>query len=115
MIIINNFKINLKINDFFIEAKGDLKEKVLSFEYENVNYTFNIEECILIRENEEFLSTMDFSKKKENCIYILKELNKTFYYNLITKEFTKQNNKVIINYLMNEEMFKLKLTWEEII
>lgn len=113
MISIKTFKIYLKINDFEINTFGTLDETILLFEYDNVKYTFDLEKVTLKRENEEFLSIMNFLIDEKNFCYILKEQNSKFYYNLIIKEFTKEDNKVIINYLMNEEEFKLKLTWEE--
>ncbi len=113
VIIIKNVKINLKINDFFIETKGTLEESKLKFENDTVKYEFNFDNLTLIRENDEFLSIIDFNKENDNNFYLLKEINKEITNNLIIKELQLKKNIVIIRYEIEEEPFKLLLSYEE--
>ena len=106
--------LKLKINDFLIEQQGKINENILSFSHNNVNYEFNIKELILRRENNEFLSIINFKKKEDNNFYLLKEVSKEIINNLVIKELQVLENMFIIRYEIDEMVFDFVLKYEEV-
>ena len=106
--------LKLKINDFSIEQKGILKDNVLSFKDNNVNYEFNTKELILKRENDEFLSIINFRREEDNNFYLLKEVSKEIINNLVIKELQVLENMYIIRYEIDEMSFNFSLKYEEV-
>ena len=69
------------------------------------NYTLknNQNEVIFTRENQEIIHTMIFNKQKTTVsIYYLKELHHSLEFNIKTTNLKVTNNKVIINYQIQE-------------
>lgn len=109
-------KINLKlkINDYLIENIATLKDNKIMFVHDNVNYEFDINELILKRENEEFLSIMNFKSEKNNNFYLLKEVSKEIINNLVIKELQVLEKMYIIRYEIDEIPFNLTLSYKEV-
>lgn len=109
-------KVNLKliINDFVIEEEGFIEENILFFSSDNVKYEFNIEDLVLKRENDEFLSIISFKKEKDNNFYLLKEVSKEIINNLVIKELQVLENMFIIRYEIEEVSYNFSLKYEEV-
>ena len=101
-------KVELKVNDYKI-TNGKKNNNVLEFVDKNDNITFDIENLILKRENNEIETTIDFKNKK--IIYITKKENLKFNIDINIQTISCENNKIIINYVVENETFNLILSY----
>lgn len=101
-------KVELKVNDYKI-TNGKKNNNILEFVDKNDNITFDIENLILKRENNEIETTIDFKNKK--IIYITKKENLKFNIDINIQTISCENNKIIINYVVEKETFNLILSY----
>ena len=106
---INYFLNSNKTRTF--ETTGVLNKNLLTFKDEEVMFVFDIEKCILKRKNDEYDLYLSFLDNKSSLN--MKKLG-IININLKTKNLEKNDNIIIINYLLNEEEFNLKINYEGI-
>lgn len=114
MIYIYNTQITLKINKTIIKTKGKLKESIIYFKHENINYEFDLTKLIFIRESNDFISKMEFNKNDKNNYYLLKSVNEKIIHNLVIKELQLLKNIVIIRYEIEGQEFNFKLSYKKV-
>lgn len=111
MIFINKYLIDLKLNDFKINCYGNIDNNKILFIHNNINYTFDIDKTILIKEDNNYLFTFLF----KNNILILhdKIQNKDINISLLINKLEIFEKKIIINYQIEDDRFNLTLTYTE--
>ena len=89
-----------------------MKKNRLSYVYDNYKYTLIIEsneKAILIRENNEIKSIINFTKNKtKQSNYILKNENITLDIDITTLVIEIDNNAIKIDYLVNDSNDKFE-------
>ena len=111
VIFINKYLIDLKLNDFKINCYGNIDNNKILFIHNNINYTFDIDKTILIKEDNNYLFTFLF----KNNILILhdKIQNKDINISLLINKLEIFEKKIIINYQIEDDRFNLTLTYTE--
>ena len=120
MIFINKYLIDLKLNDFKINCYGNIDNNKILFIHNNINYTFDIDKTILIKEDNNYLFTFLFKnnililhdKIQNKDINISLLINKleifekkiiiiphTYDKDFYAKKVNKNNEKIVISYL----------------
>jgi len=100
--------IELKINDYVIRD-GKRTNNTLTFIDKENTITFDIDKQVLKKENKETKNVIDFNKK--SIIYLLKENDSIFNIDININNMSCENNKIIINYEVEKEVFNLTITY----
>ena len=100
--------IELKINDYVIK-NGKKDGNVLTFIDKDNTITFDIDKLVLKKENKDTKNVIDFNKK--TIIYLLKENDSIFNIDINISNISCENNKIIINYEVEKEVFNLTITY----
>lgn len=103
-------KIKIEINDKKIETIGILKDNTLLLSDNNEKYKFNTKDLMLEKENNDLIINFDFINK--TLKYKLLETNSEFSSNFIILSLTKKYKKYSIIYQMGENIFNLKIEYE---
>ena len=107
-------KIELKINEYFLNTIGYLNNNILSFFDKDQNKTemiLDLNTNRFIRNNNECKIEIDFDQ--EEIKYYLKKEDLKFTQNIKTIMLKKNNNEYIINYQIEENPFVLNIKYEE--
>ncbi len=107
-------KIELKINEYFLNTIGYLNNNILSFFDKDQNKTemiLDLNTNRFIRNNNECKIEIDFNQ--EEIKYYLKKEDLKFTQNIKTIMLKKNNNEYIINYQIEENPFVLNIKYEE--
>lgn len=86
-----------KNNNIVFEKTGTIKNNI--FQVDNIN--FDIEKCILTREDDNFKYELDF--QNNNALVIMKLNNYSLNLILDTKEIIKTNEKITIKYYIESD------------
>ena len=107
-------KIELKINEYYLNTIGYLNNNILSFFDKDQNKTemiLDLNTNRFIRNNNECKIEIDFNQ--EEIKYYLKKEDLKFTQNIKTIMLKKNNNEYIINYQIEENPFVLNIKYEE--
>lgn len=111
MIFINKYLIDLKLNDFKINCYGNIDNNKILFIHNNINYTFDIDKTILIKEDNNYLFTFLF---KDNILILHDKIqNRDINISLLINKLEIFEKKIIINYQIENDRFNLTLTYTE--
>ena len=95
-------------------VKGLLKDNTIYYKEDDVNVSITLTEPIVLsRNNSDYELKLIFDKDnitKGN--YLIKEINSSLDLNIITKQLSLSENKLMINYSLNNQEFKFQLEYE---
>lgn len=105
-LIINTYEDNTLL--FKENLLGTLENNILKYENEIDSFLIDLNNSIFYKENLESILKITINK----AYITLKELDKSFEINLITQNIFKENNIIIIEYLLESQNKPLKIEIE---
>ena len=115
-------KMEIKIETILEKQSSILKNNYIGTKTDNV-ITYNDSSCSveiiieeevkMIRESFEFKLELTFSKEKTLNPYLLKSTNHILDIEIETKVIEIEDNKLYIEYLINEDKCKFTLNWSD--
>lgn len=105
-LIINTYEDNTLL--FKENLLGTLENNILKYENETDSFLIDLNNSIFYKENLESILKITINK----AYITLKELDKSFEINLITQNIFKENNIIIIEYLLESQNKPLKIEIE---
>ena len=115
MILLPKIKIKYSLNNMDKTLFGIKNDNKIIYKDDDymVNLSFDHDKVILIRESDEIISEMHFSKKS-SCKYQIKKYNKYVELNLELLKLNVSDNEVEINYKIEDEIINFKMHYEVI-
>ena len=110
---IQKIKVCIEVNEYKINNKGTKYNEIIHCTDNNDNITkisFDLKNNILTRENEEIEMNIDFLNKQIK--YHLKQENKSTTFPIKINKFNKEKTKIIGNYQIENDIFKLKIEYK---
>lgn len=105
-LIINTYEDNTLL--FKENLLGTLENNILKYENETDSFLIDLNNSIFYKENLESILKITINK----AYITLKELDKSFEIDLITQNIFKENNIIIIEYLLESQNKPLKIEIE---
>lgn len=105
-------KINVYIcvNDYKISTVGSYENDIISCCYDSFKIDYDISNKLLIKEDSLSKIVLDFDRKKMS-VY-MKEVGGSFYNNIVVKRYLSDINRINIEYLIDEKLYKLLIMYK---
>ena len=105
-------KVKIKVNDYNIENSGIIENDILKVKDGKIEVTFDLKNLIMTRENEEISIKIDFSNK--TLEYRIPEIEEKFVNNFTILSLTNSDKEYNIKYQMEEDVFTLDISYENV-
>lgn len=85
---------------------GNFDNEIIKYN-DGMNNRFDIEKCILSRQNADYTIQFDFKKSKGSCLF--DDNNFSFDINVI--ELNTSKDKIYIKYIFNDDKYLYSINW----
>lgn len=104
-------KVILKINEFSFTETCNIVNNIITFNNNNTLYEFDFLNICLKKEDNNYQMLFDFQNKTLKIFD--KTINKELIIDLVINSLQLFDNKIIISYQIQEEVFNLELLFTE--